>query len=511
MPASPRFQGQIRLIPTSHIWSAADRYALDDWDKSNMLAIASSLANPESGGLINPIILSKDENETGRHYRLRAGGHRLAAFKHNASHSIPCPHSEYDDWTCIPARIGTGFSESSWLAREDAENFIRRTIPWFIRARKIHDHHARMLRETVDRERWTPRKTALLLDIAKEEVRLSYEIIELFLSSDKADSQIAFAIQDARSLNAANAIAKRHLERKKEAERETRMRGEPKDEGQKLDTKEQKVDLGEGIWEVGGVKTATTKTEPKEAITLTLPPSSPTTHPLIHTSLEAFTSSYSGPRFNLIHVDPPYSVGRDSGSFQYSRQDKPSYSDDKDALWSYLISLSLFVSKHAASSCHLIIWFPVDLNKLRSFDALELFPAFRLDPTPFIWNRSGAKGIAPAPNYSGRKTYEWAVILSSGSRKIVRVLPMGLEASNNQETRIHESEKPFSVVRHLCSMYVDASTIAIDPTAGSGRPLQAIHSLGAHSVLGLEQEQSIFDLAVNDWSRYLASQENELL
>jgi DNA modification methylase len=84
----------------------------------------------------------------------------------------------------------------------------------------------------------------------------------------------------------------------------------------------------------------------------------------------------------------------------------------------------------------------------------------------------------------------------------VKVVDMSLEADMQRETRIHHSEKPLAVIRHLASMFVDSTTRCIDPTAGSGRPLQAIHSLGAH-VLGLEKVPEIHAKAASDWARYL--------
>jgi hypothetical protein len=136
---------------------------------------------------------------------------------------------------------------------------------------------------------------------------------------------------------------------------------------------------------------------------------------------------------------------------------------------------------------------------------LDHFPGWALDPTPFVWLRADSAGIAPAPSYSGRRNYEWALLLSSGGRKIVQVKDMALVCPYGRGDRIHESEKPYTLMRHLCAMYVDSTTVAIDPTAGSGRPLQAIHSLGAASVTGLEQEEPIHAEAVKDWARYLAA------
>lgn len=486
--ACPSFHNRILLVPVSAIqvdWQ--HRYRFSDWSEEKRNEIAQDLANPSSGGLINPIILSQEE--TGKEYVLHAGGHRLSAFLRNAEQQVPCPVDAYKSWTLIPARLGVGFSAADWAAREMAENFLRREIEWFPRARMIHDYHTAALRENPS---WRLADTCLALSISDPHIiSHSVQVIDLFLSQQEADAQSAAAVQDAPTFRSAIEITKRRNERKKAEEREQLLHA--------------------ATVPAPRIPQATTTAVPPPVTVITTitpapaesQPAEPSC-PILLQSLESFTLSYSGPRFNLIHCDPPYGMDRDTFNGQSSRKDVERYDDDDTTLWAFLESLSLFLAKHAADSAHLILWFPVDLFKVRALQEMlqGFFPGWVLDRTPFIWTRAGSKGVAPSPGKTGRKNYEWAFLFSQGQRPSVKVVDMSLEADMERETRIHHSEKPFTVIRHLASMFVDSTTRCIDPTAGSGRPLQAIHSLGAQ-VLGLEKVPEIHAKALSDWARYL--------
>lgn len=452
------------------------RYRYGDFSAEKRDEIASSLLSTEKGGLLYPIIVDSA-------LKLRVGGHRLSAFLTLSTRQEPCPFPAYDNWRLIPCFVGHGFSEANWDAIEKAENFLRREIAWFPRAKMIHEFHAARLAED---HKWSIPQTAACLSLSPEPVNWSVAIMALYHSADPADLQAAAAIQKAGTFRAAYEIARRRQERVAEAEREA-------------------------------VRVSTRKAPavspspapspaPSDAAQPAAAPALPAECPILHTSLRAFTAAYTGPRFNLIHTDPPYGIDRHLEQGQGSRHDVLKYDDSTDTFWTYLADLSEFLARHAADSAHLIIWLPTDLFRLKAVmdQLLDTFPGWTLDPTPFIWTRADSAGIAPAPSYSGRRNYEWALLLSSGNRKIVQVKDLSLTCPYGRGERIHISEKPFPLIRHLCSMFVDSTTVAIDPTAGSGRPLQAIHSLGAGSVLGLEQDADIHLEATKDWQRYIA-------
>jgi DNA modification methylase len=57
------------------------------------------------------------------------------------------------------------------------------------------------------------------------------------------------------------------------------------------------------------------------------------------------------------------------------------------------------------------------------------------------------------------------------------------------------SIKPEPVLRHFFEMFVDESTIFLDPTCGSGSSLRAAEAAGASYVLGLERNPEFAEQA----------------
>jgi DNA modification methylase len=57
------------------------------------------------------------------------------------------------------------------------------------------------------------------------------------------------------------------------------------------------------------------------------------------------------------------------------------------------------------------------------------------------------------------------------------------------------SVKPEPMLKHFFEMFVDESTIFLDPTCGSGSSVRAAESLGAAHVLGLERDPEFHESA----------------
>lgn len=476
------------LIPVASISSPSDRYRFGDWDEDNCARIATDIARPESGGLLQPIVLSAD----GETYILRAGGHRYGAFLRNAKLSIPCPFPEYQNWTLIPAIIGTDFDENTWTDREIVENDIRKTLPWFAQARKIYAYH--MERKRADLS-WGMTQTANSLSLPPKTVRAMLSCIGLWHSTDPADGQMVHAIQEAATLEGASRVFDRWKERNEEA-RIAREQAEINSQAEAKIIISQPVKI---------TTPATTPTEVEKQIErievlATVPQPS---CPILNTPLSLFTESYSGPSFNFLHVDPPYGQEHGQNVGQNARKDFESYDDDAQDLWKFLEELSTFCAFHVSDSAHMLLWFPTEFSKLFHFEELrrELFSDWKLERNPFIWLRGSGEGRAIDTQRDGRSTYEWALRLTRGDRKIVKVKELHFTSAGGAN-KIHTSEKDFLAVRHICEMYVDSTTRAFDPTAGSGRPLQAIKSLGGE-VTGLEKVEAIWEIARKDWERFL--------
>lgn len=224
--------------------------------------------------------------------------------------------------------------------------------------------------------------------------------------------------------------------------------------------------------------------------------------PILNTDFASFIASYSGPQFNLLHIDPPYGVGTDTDKQQGARKDWEHYVDTEQDYWDMLSLLVTAADTIIAPSAHVIWWFPFDHYVRTKAFLNETLPEWRVDPYPLIWFFSDSAGICPTPSVSGRRNYEAAFLLSRNHRPLVRVGNMAVAYPKKFPNKLHQSEKPKHVVTKFCKMLIDDHTIALDPTAGSGRPLQAISDLGPKQVIGLEKIRAIHDLAEQDWLRW---------
>jgi len=85
------------------------------------------------------------------------------------------------------------------------------------------------------------------------------------------------------------------------------------------------------------------------------------------------------------------------------------------------------------------------------------------------------------------------MLLTFGDRKIVK--PKALSVAAPRGNRVHRSQKPLSVLSHFFEMFVDSSTRMADFTCGTATSLIAAKKLSAASVLGIEKDPEMFQLA----------------
>ena len=198
-----------------------------------------------------------------------------------------------------------------------------------------------------------------------------------------------------------------------------------------------------------------------------------------------WVNSYSGPPFNLLHLDLPYGINFDSSGYT-SGAVTGHYEDSEDTYWSLTQTLIDNVETLAGSSCHMVFWFSMKFY----WPTLQLLKtAFKVNPTPLIWMKSDNKGIIPNPNFDPRHVYETAFLCSRGDRKIIQPVADAFHGPT-EKIADHASEKSESMLRHFFRMFVDSNTRLFDPTAGSGSALRAAKAMGAASVLGLELNET---------------------
>jgi ParB/RepB/Spo0J family partition protein len=205
-------------------------------------------------------------------------------------------------------------------------------------------------------------------------------------------------------------------------------------------------------------------------------------HPIQIADFSVWAPSYSGPKFNLIHIDFPYGINAHKTEGQSSALEVE-YTDTPKTFWTLFKTLSVELDRFCSPAAHMIFWFSPSIY-IDVWNALKLLDGFQWDEHPLIWMRGVNEGIAPDPQRRPRRCYEMAFFGWRGDRKLVQTKSNIFQAPTEREDHPHEKNE--EMLRHFFGMVVDQGTRLFDPTCGSGSALRAGKSLGAEIVLGLE-------------------------
>ena len=203
---------------------------------------------------------------------------------------------------------------------------------------------------------------------------------------------------------------------------------------------------------------------------------------VINTDFCSWAPVYDGPKFNFVHCDFPYGIGADKFN-QGAAPTHGGYADDEETYWQLLRIMLSNLNRLTTDSCHFVFWFSLHFYN----DTLKFFEQnsdITLDPFPLVWLKNDNVGILPDPQRGPRRIYETAFFGSRGDRKIVSPISNAYSAPTDRSQ--HMSIKPEPVLRNFFRMFVDESTLMLDPTCGSGSSLRAAESLNARYVLGIE-------------------------
>lgn len=214
-------------------------------------------------------------------------------------------------------------------------------------------------------------------------------------------------------------------------------------------------------------------------------PTTPFTPPpdiILTENFNEWAPTYSGPKFNFVHCDFPYGIDADSFN-QGAAKTHGGYADSEDTYWTLCSTLCMNLDRLTTDSTHFVFWFSMHFYH-QTLTFFEEHSDIKFDPFPLIWMKSDNVGILPDPSRGPRRIYETALFGSRGDRKIVSAVSNAYAAPTDRG--FHMSVKPEPVLRHFFRMFVDDSTIMLDPTAGSGSALRAADSLSAKHIVGLE-------------------------
>lgn len=214
--------------------------------------------------------------------------------------------------------------------------------------------------------------------------------------------------------------------------------------------------------------------------------------------------TYAGRKFNLIHCDFPYGVNLFSSNgirsgpnrSQMGQDEGESYDDEASTYQELVECLAGNLDRLMSISGHIMFWYSnkVEIDRWTRETFAKLAPSVSWTRFPLIWLKSDNAGIAASPNYEPRHIYETCLLGSRGKRQIVKIVSDAYSAPSDKS--IHSSAKPEPMLRHFMTMLVDAETSLLDPTCGSGTALRAAESLGARSVLGLERNPTMVEMAL---------------
>jgi hypothetical protein len=177
------------------------------------------------------------------------------------------------------------------------------------------------------------------------------------------------------------------------------------------------------------------------------------------------TQPWAGPKFNFIHCDFPYGINYDKHNGGATGL-LGKYADTPELYLECLRALKACIADRVADSAHIMFWLSARHEIIhQSRLALEEM-GWKLNPVPLIWHRSDNSGILPDPQRGPRQIYEVCLFGSRGDRKIVQAVSNLFAHPKTKE--VHASEKPRAMLQHFFRMFVDESTVMLDPTMGSG-------------------------------------------
>jgi len=408
---------------------------------------------PETGGLINPIVVTRE-------LVLVAGERRLTACKFLGRAEIAVTFADELD-------------PSTLRAIELEENIKREELPWQDYCLAVKEFHELRKSENPD---WSLESTGDALGLAPANV---------FRRAAVADEIVK---QNPRVLEAPKySVAWGIVDRARERAQSSAL----------SDLKSSITGVSP-LGGMGGTSSTTssvgTPAQPGEKPSVvSAPPPSPIT---VGSFLE-WAPNYAGPRFNFIHCDFPYGIDADKFN-QGGAAAHGGYEDSENYYWQLLTCLARNLDRVAAPSCHLILLFSMKFYS-QTIDFLRCNTDFIIDDFPLIWSKSDNVGILPDPSRGPRRIYETALYGYRGDRKIVQAVANSYSAPSDRS--IHMSVKPVPMLAHFFRMFVDTNSIVLDPTCGSGSALRAADAAGAAHVLGLELNPEFADRARDEFER----------
>ena len=417
---------QTFLIPVEDIKILPDRQRKDLGDLTGLI---NSIRN--RGQLVPIVINEKDQ--------LIAGERRLTALKQMSEKYVVCRYIE-------------DMNERELKLLEWDENFHRQDLSWQEQA-----HSVRQIHELQSEEgEWTVSQTAESLGVTSHTVS---RYLSLARALDTQDPQLLACVTFSAAYN--------WLERKR------------------ANAADQEVNR---FFEVARGATSDAETADETSDDAVSGPIE--TGPGYRVQAESFhtwAQAYTGPRFDFIHLDPPYGIDHnksDSGNAAAYGD----YEDSKDEYFKFLETLIRCKQNLFLDKSHVMLWFSMK-HYTETIEILESGfeeDRIRIVRSPLIWHKSDGIGIMPDASREPKRVYETALMFSLGDRKILRTANNTCSLPANKHRAKHASEKPVIVLMEFFRMFVGRYTRVLDPCFGSGTSIAAALQCHAAYVHGLD-------------------------
>lgn len=412
-------------------------------------------------GIIQPIVVIRDTLE------LVAGERRLTAALEL-------------ELTEIPVRFYDTLSELQKLEIEFEENIKRRNLTWQEEAAAAYQLHQMYVQKSDslhypkgrDEEvepKWTIEASAERMNISRRSAGRYIDLGEALEAGDESIAKID-------TISAAHSALLRRKERNK------------------AETVQRIMEMATRPKPVAKPTVGSSSNDSTEVASEPAPPAEPEPVPfsIIQADMTQFLAEYSGPKFNFIHLDLPYGV-KLQGQAGQAGFEGGGYESSPEIYWHLLDAICTHWGNFMFPNAHIMTWFSFLGNDGEGFysqtvEYLERrIPGLEFDRNPLVWMKTDNKGILSDANRRARNICEFALMGSTGDRRIVKAVANAYGCPTvKTKDGIHTNEKPVSMLSHFFTMFVDGHTRLIDPTAGSGSAIRVAEQLGAEAAIGLE-------------------------
>ena len=428
--------------------------------------LASSLARV---GLLNPIIVDSDN-------KLLAGHRRLLAAMHLG-------------WTSIQARLIDELDEATRREVELEENIRRKDLTWVEEVTGLLDLY------TCKQARYGKRNTSVFTDEQK-----GFGVEDAAKELDRSIGSISMDLQLARGLAEFPELAK---EKSKTAAfkryrrmKETQLRAALAARQSVTDDPDEDADLRERLDYQPDDGTGTVRQPIRKATWKGK-------GILYHADSRDVLATWEDASVDLIVTDPPYGLdmfrgGRETSGQRLAEHQGTMYDDEPTKIMDVLDQVFMHAARVLKPDGHAYVFFHMTRYETVYLMLRKHFG--HCDEVPIIWIKN-TPGIGD-PNQAWTYAYEPCFWVNRG-RSLMKPQAFNYLKYDTVSKKIHATQKPVSLLRHLIQASSVPGEVVLDPFAGSGSTLVAAAQLGC-KFIGIEQHEAFHRSAAEFISTELA-------